>query len=490
MKSYKGFKRKFVHDDLKVFEIAGDSIMNYYLAVDIGASSGRLILSWKEDGKIFLEEIHRFENGMIKKNNHLVWDVDHLYKEILTGMKKCKNLGKIPVSMGVDTWAVDFVLLDESGGMLGDAVGYRDERTLNIDKYVYEIIPEKELYLKTGIQKQSFNTIYQLMAIKKNNKELLDHARCMLMIPDYLHYLLTGRKATEYTNASTTGLVDPDTKNWDMELIDSLGYPTEIFQEILLPGSSLGLLKQEVAEEVGFSCDVVVPATHDTGSAVMAVPSLSDETLYISSGTWSLMGTELDHADCSLGSRNYNFTNEGGYDYRFRFLKNIMGMWMINSAKKELAPEKSFGEICSLAAKESIASVVNANDERFLAPESMVNEVRKACEESGQQIPEGMAQVASVIYNSLAECYAKTAIEIEEITGKHFENIHIIGGGANAAYLNELTAKASKKTVLAGPIEATAIGNICAQMIAAKELKDLKDARACVLRSFPIIRYE
>lgn len=460
--------------------------MKYYLAVDIGASSGRLILSHLEEGKMILEEIHRFENGMKPSGTHLVWDTNHLFEEILTGMKKCKELGKIPVSMGIDTWAVDFVLLDARDQMIGEAVGYRDQRTQGIEEKVYQIISEEELYAVTGIQRQSFNTIYQLMAVKEQAKEMLQQATTLLMIPDYLNFLLTGKKVTEYTNATTTQLLNPVTKDWNEELIEKLGLPQNIFQKICPPGEVLGGLKEEIKELVGFDTQVILPATHDTGSAVMAVPSGNEDVLYISSGTWSLMGTELLEANCSKESQNFNFTNEGGYEYRFRYLKNIMGMWMINSARKELAPTTSFHEICRLAAEETISSTVDANDNRFLAPESMVEEVRAACKETNQQVPNTMSEVAAVIYHSLALCYEKTVEEIQHITGKTFACIHVIGGGANATYLNELTAKYCKKKVLAGPIEATAIGNVMAQMIADDVFKDLAQGRECVYRSFEI----
>lgn len=464
--------------------------MKYYLAVDIGASSGRLILGHREDGRMILEEIHRFGNGMVRKQGHLVWDVDQLFAEIITGMKKCAELGKIPESIGVDTWAVDFVLLDAKDQRLGDAVGYRDHRTQGMDQSVYEVIDEEELYLRTGIQKQPFNTIYQLMAVKEQIPELMEQADALLMIPDYLHFLLSGQKVTEYTNASTTQLLDPQTKDWDWNLIDRLGYKRELFQKICLPGTNLGSLTAEIAAEVGFTCKVVVPATHDTGAAVMAVPAADDQVLYISSGTWSLMGTEVKEAICTAESRQFNFTNEGGYDYRFRYLKNIMGMWMINSARNELAPDMSFSDICEGAAKQSILSIVDANSERFFAPESMSKEVQKACAESGQQVPQGIWETAAVIYNSLAECYAQTAREIEAMTGVVYDCIHVIGGGANAEYLNRLTAHACHKKIYAGPVEATAIGNISAQMIAAGELENLKTARECIYHSFDITEYE
>lgn len=462
----------------------------YYLAVDIGASSGRHILGHLENGKMILEEIHRFPNGMTEQNGNLCWDVDQLFAEIIAGMKKCKAAGKIPTSMGIDTWAVDYVLLDKDNQRIGNAVGYRDGRTKGADEKVYEIIPEAELYGKTGIQKQIFNTIYQLAAVKRDHPDDLEKAEMLLMIPEYFNFLLTGKAAAEYTNATTTQLVNPDTKDWDFALIEKLGYPKRIFQNIEKPGTILGTLTEEIKAEVGFDCKAALPATHDTGSAVMAVPTNKEDTIYISSGTWSLMGTERMSADCTAASKEHNFTNEGGYDYRFRYLKNIMGLWMIQSARKELAPEMSFGEICSQASYTTITSVVDCNDDRFLAPANMTKEVQKACEESGQQVPQGIAEVASVIYTSLAKCYAETMQEIEEMTGVHYDSIHVVGGGANASYLNELTAKATGTTVYAGPTEATAIGNLAAQMIAGRELKDLRAARQCIFDSFEIKCYD
>lgn len=464
--------------------------MNYYLGIDIGASSGRHMLGHVENGKVVLEEIYRFYNGVSEVNGHLCWDLKQLFAEIKNGMKECAKAGKIPVSVGVDTWGVDFVLLDENDQVLGDTIAYRDARTSGMDQEVYKRIPEAELYARTGIQKAIFNTIYQLMAVKKQQPQYLQQAKSLLMIPDYFHFLLTGKKVQEYTEATTGQLVDPKKNDWDYELMDLLGFPKEIFQEIKMPGTFVGNLTEEVAAEVGFQCKVVLPATHDTGSAVMSVPSLTDDTLYISSGTWSLMGTEIKEANCSAESMEKNFTNEGGYDYRYRYLKNIMGLWMIQSVRKELAPEEGFGTICENASRETIPSIVDANDDRFLAPKSMTKEVQKACEESGQPVPEGIAQVAAVIYNSLAKCYAKTVREIEEITGITYPCIHIVGGGSNADYLNRLTARECTKKVYAGPGEATAIGNIAAQMIAGGEFSGLMDARKAIMKSFDIAVYE
>lgn len=469
---------------------AGNPGIKYYLAIDIGASSGRHILAHLEDGKMVLEEVHRFPNGMKEKDGEMVWDVDELFAQIKLGMKKCAELGKIPVSVGVDTWGVDFVLLDREGKRIGNAVAYRDSRTRGMDEEVYKIIPEDELYARTGIQKAIFNTIYQLMALKIKKPEQLEQAQILLTMPDYFHYMLSGVAVTEYTEATTGQLISPETRDWDRELIRTLGYPEHIFRKIVAPGTRIGSLEESVKAEVGFDCDVVVPASHDTGSAVLAVPTDRDNALYISSGTWSLMGTERMKADCSPESKANNLTNEGGYDYRFRYLKNIMGLWMIQSVKKEIGGDLGFGEICDMASKCDISSIVDCNDDRFLAPANMTEEVQKACEESGQQVPEGIAEVASVIYNSLAKCYARTIAELESMTGEKYDRIHIVGGGSNAEYLNRLTAKATGVPVYAGPTEATAIGNVAAQMITAGELEGLKAARACVFHSFSIQIYK
>lgn len=458
--------------------------MKYYLAIDIGASSGRHILGHIENQKIILEEIYRFPNGMKKKDGHLIWDVDELFLHILKGMKKCKEKNIIPYSMGIDTWAVDYALLDSNGNRIQDVYGYRDSRTEQVDRKVYERITEEDLYSRTGIQKQKFNTIYQLMA-----EDNLEKADCMLLLSDYFHYLLTGKKVTEYTNATTTQLVSPITKDWDEELIEKLGYPRKLFTKIKTPKTILGDLKEDIQKEVGFNTKVVLPASHDTASAILALPCNQDVT-YISSGTWSLMGCEIKEANCSTISQKHNFTNEGGIDYRFRYLKNIMGMWMINRVKEEIGNEYSFDEIVALAKKENITSIVDVQDNRFIAPSSMVKEIQNACLETSQQVPTTIGQIAKVIYASLANSYASTALEIEEITGKTYDAIHIIGGGSKASYLNELTAKTCKKDIYVGPIEATAIGNISAQMLSSKEFETLQEARKCIFNSFDIQKIE
>ena len=461
----------------------------YYLAVDIGASSGRHMLASMKDGKMQLEEVYRFPNGMDDKNGTLCWDVDRLFTEIKNGLKKCKEIGKIPVSMAIDTWGVDYVLLDKDDRILGDTVGYRDSRTEGMDEKVYEVIPQDELYARTGIQKQIFNTVYQLMAVKESHPEYLEQAESILMIPDYFHFLLTGVKKNEYTNATTGQLVSPKTNDWDYELIEMLGYNPKMFRPVSMPGTVVGDFTEEVQKEVGFNCTVVLPATHDTGSAVLAVPTNDDDAVYISSGTWSLMGIERKEADCSMESMKANFTNEGGYDHRFRYLKNIMGLWMIQSVKKEFTEDLSFAQICEMASKETIPSIVDCNDDCFLAPKSMIKAVQDFCSRTGQQVPETVGEISSVIYNSLAKCYGDTVQEIEEITGKKYSTIYVVGGGSNAGYLNELTAKYTGKKVSAGPSEATAIGNVIVQMLHDGIFKDLPEARTCVRESFDVVMY-
>ena len=462
----------------------------YYLAIDIGASSGRHIIAEIVDGKIVLEEVYRFWNGMDDVDGSLCWDVNRLMNEIVTGLKKCKEIGKIPSYMGIDTWGVDYVLLDKDDNILGKTYGYRDSRTNGMDDEVYKIISEKELYQRTGIQKAILNTIYQLMAVKKNNPEHMEAAETMLFIPDYFNYKLTGAKVNEYTEASTSQLLNPVTKDWDYELIEMLGYNKNMLCPITKPGTKVGNFTAEIQEEVGFDCEVILPATHDTGSAVLAVPTNDDNGIYISSGTWSLLGVERMEADCSLTSMEENFTNEGGYDYRFRYLKNIMGLWMIQSVKKEFTEDLSFAEICEMASKETITSIVDCYDDCFLAPKSMIKAVQDFCANTNQTVPQTVGEIASVIYNSLAKCYADTIVGLEKTTGKTYDRIHVVGGGANAGYLNELTAKYCKKPVYAGPTEATALGNLAVQMMYAGELKNLVEARTCIKESFDIKIYE
>ncbi len=459
----------------------------YFLAVDIGASSGRHILGTIVNGRIELEEIYRFENGMVHEGRSLLWDTGHLFSEIVNGLRKCREIGKIPQSMGIDTWGVDYVLLDRDGNIKGKTYGYRDHRTEGYPEKIYGIIPEAELYAHTGTQKQSFNTIFQLCALKDNEPEVLDEADALLMMPDYFGFRLTGVKKQEYTNATTTGLVNARTNDWDKEIINRLGLPERIFLDPVMPGAKLGNLSPEIREEVGFDLDVMITGSHDTASAVMAVPSTAEDTLYISSGTWSLMGVENPAAVTDDAARKANFTNEGGYDLRYRFLKNIMGLWMIQQVRHEMDDRYSFAELCDMAEEEkSFSSRVEANDPRFLSPNNMQEEIKKALRESGQQEPENTGQMAAVIYQSLAEAYSQTLGEIESITGRHYDAVNIIGGGSKASYLNRLTANACKRKVIAGPDEGTSIGNLMCQMISAGVFKGLREARQAVADSFDI----
>ena len=461
--------------------------MRYYLAIDMGASSGRHMLGHMQDGKLILEEIYRFKNETIERNGSLVWDADGLFAHILKGMRRCGELDKIPVSVSVDTWGVDFVLLDDAGDRLGEAVAYRDSRTQGADALVEERLPFPALYRRTGIQKMILNTIYQLTALKRDDPGLLDRAQRLLMSPDYYHYLLTGRAVNEYTIATTSSLVDAEAKTWDRELIDLLGLPQKIFGDLIPPGNMIGTLRPEIAQQIGYSCQVVLPPSHDTASAYLAVPAADDNSVYLSSGTWSLMGIESTAPIITEFGRKSDLTNEGGYDYRFRYLKNIMGLWMLQSVRKETGEQYSFPNLAKLAAKSGApVAIVPVNHSAFLAPESMVGAVKMVCRETGQTVPETLGQVLQCIYYSLAQCYGDTVRELEEITGRTFTSINIVGGGSQDAYLNALTARVTGRPVYAGPVEATVIGNLMAQMIAAGEIRDLTAGRQIVRGSFAV----
>lgn len=464
--------------------------MEYHLAIDIGASSGRHILGFIEDGKLKLEEIYRFSNGIKKVNNEYCWDLKNLFSEIKNGIKKCKEISKIPKSIGIDTWAVDFVLLDENEDILGNTVAYRDDRTEGLMEEVFKIIPKDMLYLYTGIQFQRFNTIYQLMAIKKKNPENLKKAKTFLMIPDYFNFLLTGKKVNEYTNATSTQLVNSFDRTWDENILDSLGINRDIFQEIKLPKTNLGNLRSELVEEFGFDMEVVLPATHDTGSAFISSVCNDDDSVYLSSGTWSLMGVENRFPICVPQSMNYNFTNEGGFDYKFRFLKNIMGLWIIQEVKRIYKDKYSFSELVVKAKEaERFKSFIDVNHDRFLNPEDMIEEIQTYCKETNQDIPKTPGQVAYCVFNSLGISYGESIKELEEIFEKKYERINVFGGGCQNELLNQLIADRTNKEVLAGPVEATAIGNIIAQLLSFNKIEDLREARKLIEESFEIKKY-
>jgi len=447
-----------------------------HLAIDIGATSGRHILGSLEDGKLVTREVHRFENGFAEKNGRKVWDTNRLFGEIVAGMKKCRESGLPPDSVGIDTWGVDYLLVDENLQPVGDAVAYRDERTAGIQQKVFSVVPAAEIYARTGIQFLDFNTIFQLMADKFEGGRL-EGADRLLMMPDYLCSLLSGKAVSEYTIASTTGLLSARTGGWDYELIDKLSLPKKIFRPLVPPGTVVGNLKGEVRDAVGFDCAVIAVAQHDTASAVAAVPFAQANAAYISSGTWSLIGVERGRPDTSQTSMRLQFTNEGGYGGKIRYLKNIMGMWMIEEVRRELPEKIPYDTLCAMADESSVDSLVDCEDFRFLAPRSMSEAIRAVCRESGQQVPETPGDLARVIYRSLAEDYSKCVRGLEESTGAPCPVIHIVGGGARAAYLNDLTAKRTGRRGLAGPYEATAAGNLLAQMIGSGAVKDLDEAR-------------
>lgn len=459
----------------------------YYLAIDIGASSGRHIIGSYENGKIVTEEMYRFQNGMKKnENGTLVWDTVSLFHHIKEGIKACVLKGKSPDYIGIDTWGVDFVLLDKDGKLIGDAVGYRDKRTDGMDTELYKTVPQNELYLRTGIQKAIYNTVYQLEYVKTHLPEQLEKAETLLMMPDYLAYLLTGVPCSEYTIATTGQLVRAGEKDWDYELIEKLGLPTKIFRTLRMPGHIVGELSKVVKEETGaLNAKVIFPPTHDTASAVAAVPTNEEDIIYISSGTWSLIGIERIEPDASENSMKHNFTNEGGIFGRYRYLKNITGLWMIQSMKKELDKGYTFDMLCDMAKEyDSTPLRIDPNDARFTAPDSMIEEVKNALNKPDLSIGE----MFSVVYHSLADAYKRASDELEELLGREMKAIHIVGGGSKDDYLCALTAQATGKTVYAGPSEATAIGNLISQMLATGVFKTLPEARTAVYNSFNVRR--
>ncbi len=456
----------------------------YYLAIDIGASSGRHIIGWMENGKLILEEVFRFKNGAEDIDGKLVWNHTSLFNCIVDGLKKCKEIGKIPNFIGIDTWGVDYALLDENDHLIGEVFSYRDSRTQAVIDQVHDIIDEKEAYERTGVQKQVYNTIYQLYSDKVSGK--LEKAKSFLMTPDYLHFLLTGVKKNEYTIASTTGLINAKSRDWDYEIIEKLGFDKNLFKPLSLPGSVVGNLKSEIIEKVGFDATVCLPASHDTASAVMAVPN-KEMPLYISSGTWSLMGVETPDENTTQLAKDSGFTNEGGYGKNVRFLKNIMGLWMIQCIKKEYDDKYSFTDFVDEAKKAcDFESVVDVNDLSFFAPKSMIGAVKDFCKKTNQKVPETVGEIVLCVYRSLAKCYANAVVQIENITGKKFSQINIVGGGCQNVLLNELTALETGRKVVAGPIEATATGNLLAQMLADGVVKNLSEGKDIIKNSFEI----
>jgi len=451
-------------------------LKTYYLAVDIGASSGRHILSHIENGKLVLEEIYRFENNLVADETGLVWDIDSLFAEVLCGIKKCKEIGKIPKSIAIDTWGVDYVLLDENRKEIKPCYCYRDSRTSTVIDEVESLVSPTELYAKTGIQKQNFNTIYQLYADKKSGKLL--NAKYFLMMPEYLSFKLTGVCKNEYTNATTTGLVNANAKTWDTDIIYALGLTGVSFLPLSLPSSHVGFLSEEIQKAVGFNCAVLFAPSHDTASAVCACP-MRDNDLYISSGTWSLIGTEITEPILNDNARQLNFTNEGGMDYRFRFLKNYMGMWLFQNIRRNLNKTMTYDEMMTLAMNCGEYKYFDVNDSTLVAPKNMIDAIGKLIGS------DDLGLILNSAYHSLAKSYSEAVTEIEAVTGKRFNAIHIVGGGCQDKYLNALTRDYTGKSVTAGPIEATATGNIVSQIMRDKKIS-LAAARDLIKKSFDI----
>lgn len=450
--------------------------MNYYLAIDIGASSGRHILGYIDNGRLKLEEIHRFENYITNQNSTLVWDIEHLVNEVKKGIAKCKEIGKIPCTVAIDTWGVDYVLLDEDKQEIMPVVSYRDSRTNAVVDEVESLIFPARLYAKTGIQKQNFNTIYQLYADKKNGKLL--NAKYFLMMPEYLSFKLTGVCKNEYTNATTTGLINAKTKAWDTQIINALGLTEDLFKPLFLPSSVVGDLSADIQKTVGFNSTVLFAPSHDTASAVCACP-MADNDLYISSGTWSLIGTEITQPILNDSARKLNFSNEGGIDYRFRFLKNYMGMWLFQNIRRNLNKSMTYDEMMELAKKCGEYKYFDVNDSTLVAPKNMIDAI-------GRLIgSDDLGLILNSAYHSLAKSYSEAVMEIEAITGKRFDAIHIVGGGCQDKYLNALTRDYTGKSVTAGPIEATATGNIVSQIMRDKKIS-LAKARDLIKNSFDI----
>ena len=417
----------------------------YYLAIDIGASSGRHIVGWNENGELKTEEIYRFKNGVKEENGHLIWDVDYLLQEVRNGIAAAKKKYELE-SLSIDTWGVDYVLLkgDEE---VYPVYAYRDSRTEKIIDEVHSIIPFEELYEHTGCQFQPFNTIYQLYDDKKQGR--LDGVTDFLMIPEYLLYKLTGVKKKEFTNATIMGMINHDTLEFDDEIIDRLQLPKQLFPKLYQPGEVMGYYE---------GIKVVLCATHDTGSAVEGIP-MEGNQLYISSGTWSLLGVKTERPITDLNSMKANYSNEGGVGYN-RYQKNIMGMWIVNELQRELCPDENIADIVSKAMESSYEEVLDANHESLLAPNSM----KQAFDELLQKRPETVYDYFRCAYKSLALSYKQAIQELEANTGRVYDELYIVGGGAKNQFLNELTEKATGKRVIALPIEATAIGNLRIQM--------------------------
>ncbi len=471
-----------------------------FLAVDIGASSGRVLAGLFDGSRLQLEEVHRFENGGVSANDHLYWDLLGQWQQITLGLRAAAaKYGDRVVSVGVDTWGVDYGLLGPGDELLGNPYHYRDQRTRGVLEQVLRTVSREEIFAETGLQFMELNTLYQLVAMRHSNPALLDAAEHFLMMPDLFHWLLTGEKANEYTNASTTQFLNPIQQTWSRTLFDRLGLPSRILGDIVSPGTRLGGLRSSVAEATGLSgVKVIVPGTHDTASAVMAVPVLGPpqphpDWCYISSGTWSLMGAEIPEPIINERCRELNFTNEGGVGGTTRLLKNIGGLWLVQECRRIWAQkgvDLSWEELVRRAGtSEPLASLINPDAPEFVAPTNMPQSIRKFCGDSGQPIPRGEGAVIRCALESLALRYRMVLNWTQELTGARCQTIHIVGGGGQNRLLCQMTADACNCRVLAGPTEATAMGNVMLQVVTSGEVGSIAEARQVIRQSCEMEEY-
>ncbi|WP_167618819.1 rhamnulokinase [Maribellus sediminis] len=467
----------------------------HLLAFDLGASSGRAILGTLENGKLELTEIHRFKNQMIRIHGSYYWNIYSLFEELKTGLKKCILEHRVqPDSIGIDTWGVDYSLVSESGQLVGLPFAYRDHRTDNTMDEFFKILPKKETYLLSGIQFMQFNTLFQLYASKKESHSRLNIAKSLLFTPDTLNYLFTGVKKNEYTIASTSQMVKPGKAEWEEKLLKAAGVQPNLVEELVQPGTIVGTILPEIQEDTGSEqIPCIAVASHDTASAIASVPASGGNWAYLSSGTWSLLGIESHEPLVSEETLDMNFTNEGGVDGTSRFLKNIMGMWLIQECKRIWDEEKElqWQEVVDMCMEAGhFKCFINPDNQVFLNPGNMPKAIQEYCKNTGQTVPETKGEIARCIYDSLVLKYKFTIEQIESVTGKKIDKLHIIGGGANNSMMNQLTADALGIPVFAGPTEATAIGNLMLQARALKAVDSLDEIRQVVKNSFELIEHQ
>lgn len=464
------------------------------LAFDIGGSSGRAMIGIYDGKKIELQEVHRFANDPVDINGTMYWDILRIFYEMKQGMVKAKHAGGFD-SIGIDTWGVDFGLLDKQGNLLENPIHYRDSRTGGMLEESFLHIPQDEFYQITGNQFMEINTAFQLLSLAIKRPDLLERAETMLFTPDLLNYFLSGVKSSEYSIASTSQLLDAKNRTWSESVITKLGLPKKIFTDIVPCGTIIGKLSDTICDELGvMKADVISIASHDTQSALVAVPAVEDDFLFISCGTWSLLGTELDEPLINEKSEKYNITNEGGCDNKATFLKNIIGLWLIQESRRQWireGKEYGFGELEQMARDtESLGCIIDPDAEEFVPAGNIPRRIQEYCKRTGQAVPESIGQIVRCINESLAEKYKKSLEEIEDCTGKKYNTIYMVGGGTQSKLLCQLTADICKRQVVAGPVEATVLGNIATQLIASGDLKNIAEARALVMASNDIIVYE